>query len=736
MDAEGSSTPVLFTMSFPFPLDEFQLRAVEALDKGDNVLVTAKTGSGKTFVGEYQIKRSLSKGKRVFYTTPIKSLTNQKFHDLKKVHPSVGIMTGDIKFAPQSDIVILTTEILRNLLYKQGGATESVGITAHLSLTDVDAIVFDEVHYINDPARGKVWEECFILLPPTIQLVLLSATIDKPEAFASWLSNLKCVKTHLISTTYRVVPLFHKVGNELVMGNDGTFNRQVYDAHLRSLKNKKDDIRKHTEAVRAREKGQEVVERPTREASFLQQMNDHIAMLQNETLLPALYFVFSRKNCVHYANRVTHDLIDSSESAAVKHIVNFHLHRYPELKTLPQFHDLERLLYKGIAYHHSGLLPVLKEIVEILFGRGYIKLLFATETFAVGINMPTKTVVFTSYRKFDDLSNGMRMLRTDEYIQMAGRAGRRGKDDKGIVYYLPDRDPESAYDVETMMTGRQATITSQMDFGYEFILKSLVSDRLEWKEILHSSYWYQQQQEQLRGLIRERDTLEASLPPTDPECEVRWNLEITFKTSVNAAKKAAQRELESWKNRHPGPKWEALWAAYQIRASAEARLVSLDDAIADTRAVTKPVEDRIQYLTEKGYIHDGRLTKLGQMAAEINEGDPLVMSRMFQDKVLHAYTGKELVAELSKFLEKEKEFDWCDPIYEWMEDGDFGELCVRYGMDAGTFMKAILKTANILEEWTVLATMCEDLAMLETLRGLKEQLVRGIVVPDSLYLRV
>jgi superfamily II RNA helicase len=168
----------------------------------------------------------------------------------------------------------------------------------------------------------------------------------------------------------------------------------------------------------------------------------------------------------------------------------------------------------------------------------------------------------------------------------------------------------------------------------------------------------------------------------------------------------------------------------------EVRIAVLDNNIEETRAVTKPVEERIRYLTEKGYIHDGRLTKLGQMAAEINEGDPLVMSRMFQDKVLHAYNGKELVAELSKFLEKEKEFDWCDPIYEWMEDGDFGELCVRYGMDAGTFMKAILKTANILEEWTVLATMCEDLAMLENVRGLKEQLVRGIVVPDSLYLRV
>ena len=736
MDADRSRKSIPFKMSFPFTLDEFQIRAIAAIDKGENVLVTAKTGSGKTFVGEYQIQRSLSKGKRVFYTTPIKSLTNQKFHDLKKIHPSVGIMTGDIKFAPQSDIVILTTEILRNLLYKEGGSTESLGITAHLSLKDVDAIVFDEVHYINDPSRGKVWEECFILLPPNIQLVLLSATIDKPERFADWLSDLKCVKTHVISTQYRVVPLFHKIGNEVVMGNDGTFNRQLYDTHLRALKNKKDDIRKHKEAVRAREDGQEVVERPAREASFLQQMNDHVAMLQNEGLLPALYFVFSRKNCVHYANRVSHDLIDSSESAAVKHIVNFHLHRYPDLKTLPQFHDLERLLYKGIAYHHSGLLPVLKEIVEILFGRGYIKLLFATETFAVGINMPTKTVVFTSYRKFDDATNGMRMLRTDEYIQMAGRAGRRGKDDKGIVYYLPDREPESGCEVERMMTGKQATITSQMDFGYEFILKSLVSDRLEWKDILKSSYWYQQQQEELRTLVRERDALEATLPPSVPECEVRWTLDTNFKSSVNAAKKVAQRELESWKNRHPGPKWEAAWTAHQLRKSVEVRIAVLDNSIEETRAVTKPVEDRIAYLTEKGYIHEGRLTKLGQMAAEINEGDPLEMSRMFQDKVLHAYGGTELVAELSKFLEKEKEFDWCDPIYEWMEDGDFGELCVRYGMDAGTFMRAILKTANILEEWTVLATMCEDLPMLETLRGLKERLVRGIVVPDSLYLRV
>lgn len=185
---------------FRFPLDPFQTYACSAIAKDENVLVTAKTGSGKTLVGEFQIHHSLAKGKRVFYTTPIKSLSNQKFHDLKKMFPSVGIVTGDIQFCPQADVVILTTEILRNLLFKQGGPTEGVGLTAGLSLQDLDAVVFDEVHYINDPDRGKVWEECLMLLPPEINLVLLSATLDEPAAFAEWLGDLKQKPIHLIST--------------------------------------------------------------------------------------------------------------------------------------------------------------------------------------------------------------------------------------------------------------------------------------------------------------------------------------------------------------------------------------------------------------------------------------------------------------------------------------------------------------------------------------------------------
>jgi superfamily II RNA helicase len=729
-------TYIMADHPYTFPLDDFQTRAINAIGREENVLVTAKTGSGKTLVGEYQIWSSLKKGKRVFYTTPIKSLTNQKFHDLKQIHPSVGIMTGDIKFAPQSDIVVLTTEILRNLLYKRGSSTESLGITAALSLDDVDAIVFDEVHYINDPSRGKVWEECFILLPPSIRLVLLSATIDSPEPFAKWLAELKGVPMNLISTTHRVVPLYHKVGEDLVMGPDNIFNRRAYEAYLRGIQTQRTQLRKQREAVRAREEGQPAIAKDQRSHSFVFQLNEHIQKLEDTQLLPALFFVFSRKNCVQYASKVTASLVDSSESAAIKHILNFHLHRYPDLKTLPQYYELEGLLLKGIAYHHSGLLPILKEIVEILFGRGLVRVLFATETFAVGINMPTKTVVFTSYRKYDDLSNGLRMLRTDEYIQMAGRAGRRGKDTQGIVYYLPDHEAEDAFCVEQMMTGKQSTILSQMDFGVDFILKSLQSGSLQWKDILTSSYYYQQAQVLLNSLQRERAALVESMPETHKDCEVRWQLEQNFKITVNVARKDIQRTLEGWKNRHMGPNWDRLWKNHQACVQIQSKLNTLDSQIDQVSNVARPVEFRMAALEEDGYICDGQLTALGKLAAEINEGDPLMMSRLFMEKTLHSCSANELIAKLAQFLEPEPLFYWSDFMFEWMNEGDLGELCQRYEIDVGTAVRAILKLANIAEEWTILATMCTDLPMLETMKGVKEVLVRGIVVPDSLYLRL
>ena len=754
---------------FPYPLDPFQKCAVDAINKEENVLVTAKTGSGKTLVGEYQILESLKKGKRVFYTTPIKSLSNQKFHDLKEIHKSVGLLTGDIKFQPQADIVILTTEILRNLLYKQGTATENLGITAGLTLKDVDAVIFDEVHYVNDPSRGKVWEECFILLPKHIKLVLLSATIDQPESFAEWLGNIRGIRTHLIPTNHRVVPLYHKVGNDTLMGPDGVFQTQVYEQFLRGRRADEDAEQKHKMAVRYRGPNDPVVKKMVRPKSFVHQMNDHIGYMERENLLPALFFVFSRKQCMLYASKVTHDLVSSTDTASIQHILDFHLRHYPDLQVLPQYHDLSKLLLKGIAYHHSGLLPILKEIVEILFSRGLVKVLFATETFAVGINMPTKTVVFTSFRKFDSAVEGERILRTDEYIQMAGRAGRRGKDDKGIVYYLPDRNAESLADVASMMTGKQATITSQMDFHYDFILKSVQSGHIHWKNVLETSYWFRQAKEHVDELLKQRDVILAKKPELIVDCIERYVLEQDLKTAVNAAKKDAQRKLEAWKNKHPGPRWDAAWKEYLAWKGTETVLIGLEKNIIQASRYTEPIEDRIQFLVNTGYLTpEGGITRLGVLASEINEGHPLAMAKLYEDKVFHEeVTPVELVANLSCFVEgiqdtsypsvffehiyeglKSSEIrssepsywttttDWMKPIAEWMEGRDFGAICQDYGLDAGTFQRTILKVANIVEEWTNLARYCDDIPMLEKMKGVSEMLVRGLVKPDSLYVHM
>ena len=775
--ADTTQAPEVET-NYTFPLDPFQKCAVAAIQSRENVLVTAKTGSGKTLVGEYQIEYSLNNGGRVFYTTPIKSLSNQKFHDLSILYPGkVGIMTGDVKFKPQAEVVVMTTEILRNLLFKIGSSTEHIGSTASLSLDGVDAIVFDEVHYFNDPARGKVWEECLILLPPRIRLVLLSATIESPDVFAQWIGEMKQVPTHLISTQYRVVPLEHRVREKLLMDEKDKFNGQAYAEYLRYLKGVDDANRKHSDAVKARVAGDPVVAREIRSNGFIHQMNDMVDTLRHENKLPAMFFVFSRKNCEAYASKVTSTLIDASEGAVIKHRVNFHLSRYPELKMLPQYHTLMDLLMKGVAFHHSGMLPVLKEIVEMLFAGGHLKLLFATETFAVGINMPTKTVIFTSYRKYDDDVGDLRMLRTDEYIQMAGRAGRRGKDVRGFVYYLPDRKPEELEDVRTMMTGKQQSLESRMDFHYDFLLKCLQNGTTGWLGMMEKSYWHDQRRRELSLHKAEVQELMAKYTGLDVSVfELREMYETQIRATQNAERKRVQSLLDGWKNKHVGPKWEKGWQEFKEYKKNREKIARLEEKIGAAMKIEVPFLVNLQRL---GYADGETLTELGVMASEINEGNPLVMSKMFGR--FSGLARNEMVALLSCFVEGEKTEEpitvWClrvpdtlksallavhviaqdlyahenpksrpeywtihnywpEIVYRWISGDEMGVLCAEYGVYEGNFMKAILKTANIVDEWITLATYMKNLEVLETLREIRTDLVRGLVVPDSLYLRL
>ena len=755
---------------FTFPLDPFQKYAIAAIANDENVLVTAKTGSGKTLVGEYQIWHSLNKGKRVFYTTPIKSLSNQKFHDLKKVYGDrVGIMTGDIKFAPQSDIVIMTTEILRNLLFKQGTTTEHVGVTSGLSVQNLDAVVFDEVHYVNDPDRGKVWEECLTLLSSDVKLVLLSATIDQPEVFAKWLGDIKQRPIHLLSTEYRVVPLVHMTeSGDVIMDAKDKFYEDVYSVWYRKQLAIDDEVRKHKDRVRAREKGQDVVEKTAHKYSFVERLNRMIERCD----LPALFFVFSRQKCRAYAESVTHNLITSSDAAAVHHIIKFHLRNVPNIEKMEQYHSLVKLLEKGIAYHHSGLLPVLKEIIEILFDKGFIKVLFATETFAVGINMPTKTVVFTSFRKFDN--EKMRMLTTSEYIQMAGRAGRRGKDDRGFVYYLPAYEPEHPSEIATMMTGKKAHIESKMDFGYSYILSCIQSG----KEIQSQTFWASQRIQEIADLKKDIGDLKMKVPPMDEiivrDCAERERIEYALKVSVNAEKKKNQADLNRWSNSHAGPKWSDGWKQYKIRSSMVQRIDMLENDLESMLDMGHSIHLRKMFLTDAGYISDG-LTHKGVLASEIHEGHPLLMSHMFDEKMIHSDTSDMIACVLSMFLDTPNESEypetsistvssvvskvakyagmlsgierikseesywdttvyWADPVHDWMNGDDF--VCEKYGIEQGNFVKAMLKLSNIIEEWNTMAVISQDVDMIEKLKDTKQKIVRSFVIPDSLYLRI
>ena len=802
--APCTTMPSPLATEYNFPLDPFQQHAIAAIHEGQNVLVTAKTGSGKTLVGEYLIHYTVAKGGRVFYTTPIKSLSNQKFNDLKKMfgQERVGIMTGDIKFNPDAQIIVMTTEILRNLLYKQGTSTEHIGLTAALSLKNLQAVVFDEVHYINDRDRGRVWEETMILLPPTVQLVLLSATISRPELFASWLGELKQIPCALISTLYRIVPLTHGIllGDQFqtLMDNKNIYHDDTYRRWLewrdKGIKAHEDFQRKVKEQRRAGHEGP--VEGKTRPTSFVHQMNETIEKLEREKLLPALSFVFSRAGCERYADKVQATLVDSSEAAKINHIWDFHLHAYKEsLETLPQAHKLKALALRGIAYHHSGLLPVLKEIIEILFTRGFIKMLFATETFAVGLNMPTKTVLFFGLEKYSDESMGLRALRTDEYIQMAGRAGRRGLDPVGTVIYLPERDPVSAATMRSILTGGQAQISSKMQFHYEFLLKSLQSNATTWLGLMEKSYWFMQRQEELTVARRELAALEESLSKTllTPEdiyaFGEREAIEQVLAHAQNAKKKAAQRALEAWKQEHSGARWDVLSKAYPVYRKNIADIQSQKQYIQMLESHKESVEPIIAFLMSHGFLTKGPLTKdslteRGILATEINEGHPLLMTELYLSGHCAELTPEEIIAVLAcfmgedkkdtqpalstlsipkkvkeilyglgataqGFMEDEQPFQiqspdsywslsttWIEPMYRWSLGEEASVLCAEYDLFEGNLLRSINKCVSLVEEWMALATFKKDVQMLDKLHGIEQSLKRTIATSDSLYLRL
>ena len=758
---------------YSFPLDNWQLHAVSAIHAGHNVLVTAKTGSGKTLVGEYQIAYSLKQGKRVFYTTPIKSLSNQKYHDLKHLFPhnSVGILTGDIKSNPEADIVVMTTEILRNLLFKQATPTAAIGTAGQISLSNVGAVVFDEVHYINDADRGHVWEETLILLPPEIQLILLSATIDSPDEFAGWLGEAKQRPITLLKTAHRIVPLVHGIFDPtqkelplrpLKVGDEAPYDSPVYSQWLkeRTARAKaSDDWSAKVGAAKATGDSVAGSKDKVKIQSFTHTLNQCVHELQTRDLMPALFFVMSRKECERYASQLTGSLISSTDTASIKHIMSFHLHPYEEtLRHLPQYHQLTALLERGIGFHHSGVLPILKEIVELLFGRGLIKVLFCTETFAVGLNMPARTVVFLDMKKPAGGADGFRPFRADEYIQMAGRAGRRGKDTRGVVMYLPARQPVEPDELRSVFCGGLKPLQSRLQFHYDFVLKAVFTTQTRavtplWETLMNASFWNAQRRAAAAAteaeLAKKDVARQAAAPTADQiaEFERRDTLQHDVKTLTNAAKRKAAQELEQWNARHMTIAWRTAattYATYKRMTDECLKLRSQLDELTlyDNTSRLSPI---LKALEEWGALEPSSttptLSRFGILATEVNETNPLLIARLYESQIMKDAPADQIVAVLAATIADRESLDKTVHPYElpplipnqvkqtlvkldeWGQDGS--RIDSKYGIESPEYFWSLSTLwVQIAFDWIVHKKSAAEIA---STYGIYEgNLMRGI----------
>ncbi len=437
-----------------FTLDKFQEDSIIAIDNNHSVVVSAPTGSGKTLIADYIIHKNRNNKKRIIYTAPIKALSNQKYKDFSKEYGEdfIGLMTGDIVINPHAKVLIMTTEIYRNMV-----------VSSDEDIKDIAYVIFDEVHYINDIERGYVWEESIIYSSKSVRFLALSATIPNAKEFSQWIQAIKKHKVDTVVATKRNVPLDHKFYD--------------YELGITSLE-KIRDVKKipgYHDVFRGKRRGRGGKGR--REPS---PKADHVQLIkQLKDKLPCFFFTFSRKDCQQKAKELARSKIFQRDKRLLP-VLNKKLGDAPSnISKLKSTQVMREALQYGVAFHHAGLLPVIKETVEELFAAGLIKVLYTTETFAVGINMPAKTVVFNSLRKYDGIQ--FRNLNTKEYFQIAGRAGRRGIDTIGHVISLIYRPTFRYNEIKGLTSKDIEPIKSQFKLSVNTILNLI--DQKEEKEI-------------------------------------------------------------------------------------------------------------------------------------------------------------------------------------------------------------------------------------------------------------
>jgi superfamily II RNA helicase len=794
---------------YPYQLSDFQKYAIEGIVENSHVLITAHTGSGKTLPAEFAIEYFIGLGKKVIYTSPIKALSNQKFFEFQQKFPhiSFGVLTGDIKTNPNAQVLIMTTEILMNTLYLN---STSSTIQPDFSMDfekDLACVIFDEIHYINDPDRGRVWEESIMMLHPHIQMVMLSATIDSPEEFANWIESVKTKSVNLCSTSHRVVPLTHYT---FMTTTNGIFKKIKDKALEQQIKNwvDKPQVISSSSGVFNEvtwKTNKNFLDLFVNKELYIKRqhvLNQVCKYMVEHDMLPALCFVLSRKQLEIAAKEITVPLLefDSKVAYTIRYECEQIIRKLPnfqEYLELPEYQSMVQLLEKGIAIHHSGVMPILKEMVEILYGKGYIKLLFATETFSIGVNMPTKTVIFTDVTKYD--GNIQRIFYSHEYTQMAGRAGRRGIDKIGNVIHLSNlfRTNIVGYtDYKNMLSGKPQKLISKFKISYSLIL-NLLENGFETKD---SHITYTEKSMIQQDLLKKINSIQKDISKLNYSHEPNLSrtprdiieefisINSNIKMLANKKRKESERRLTQIKDEYKFlngdieiyNKWKQT---FEENEKFNNQLSNVSGYLSNS------IEKVLDYLKELNFIRETKLTELGKIAVHLREVHCLIFSKLIESNIINEnlepselvgifscltnigvqedyksynisdkipeklkniiknisdmyieYSVKEDNIGIKSGIDYSFHFDLIEYIIEWCESTNVVEaksvlqrLLEEKGVFLGEFVKAILKINNIANEMIKVTESVGKIGLTYKLSQIPDLTLKFVATAQSLY---